>query len=87
MKYNFDPMYTIECFKDIVNVPSPVGYYPQMNPVMERYAKELGHEITFDNKSTAYITLEGEDKELFDRLLNLLDEVDDVQDVYHNVEL
>ena len=61
MKYNFDPMYTIECFKDIVNVPSPVGFYPLMNPVMERYAKELGHEITFDNKSTAYITLEGED--------------------------
>ena len=57
MKYNFDPMYTIECFKDIVNVPSPVGYYPLMNPVMEAYAKELGHEITFDNKSTAYITL------------------------------
>ena len=33
-----------------------------------------------------YSVLEGEDKELFERLLNLLDEVDDVQNVYHNVQ-
>lgn len=44
-------------------------------------------EITWMPEDEEYITLEGEDKELFDRLLNLLDEVDDVQDVYHNVEL
>lgn len=61
MKYNFDPMFTIECFKDIVNVPSPVGYYEQMNPVIERYAKMFGYDVTYDNKSTAYITIDGED--------------------------
>ena len=33
------------------------------------------------------ITLEGEDKEVFDKLLALLDDVDDVQNVYHNVNL
>lgn len=33
------------------------------------------------------ITLDGEDLEIFNKLLNLLDEVDDVQSVYHNVEL
>lgn len=33
------------------------------------------------------ITLTGEDLELFNKLLNMLDEVDDVQNVYHNVEL
>ncbi|NBK97385.1 MAG: YebC/PmpR family DNA-binding transcriptional regulator [Erysipelotrichia bacterium] len=33
-----------------------------------------------------YVTLEGEDKDLFARLLTLLDAVDDVQNVYHNVE-
>ncbi len=33
------------------------------------------------------ITLEGEALEEFNRLLTLLDEVDDVQNVYHNVEL
>ncbi len=32
-------------------------------------------------------TLEGEDKENFDKLLSMLDEVEDVQKVYHNVNL
>ena len=33
------------------------------------------------------VTLEGEEKELFLRLYNLLDEIEDVTDIYHNVEL
>ncbi|MEG0329366.1 MAG: YebC/PmpR family DNA-binding transcriptional regulator [Longicatena sp.] len=33
-----------------------------------------------------YISLEGEDLTLFQRLITLLDDVDDVQQVYHNVE-
>ena len=33
------------------------------------------------------VTLQGEDKEVFDKLLTLLDDVDDVQNVYHNVNL
>ena len=33
-----------------------------------------------------YVTLEGDDKVLFQRLLDLLDDVDDVQQVFHNVE-
>ena len=33
------------------------------------------------------VTLEGEDLELFNRLYNLLDEVEDVTDIYHNVNL
>ena len=33
------------------------------------------------------ITLTGEDLEVFNKLLDLLDAVDDVQNVYHNVEL
>ena len=33
------------------------------------------------------ITLEGEDKEVFDKLYNMLDEIDDVTDIYHNVIL
>ncbi|WP_416327256.1 YebC/PmpR family DNA-binding transcriptional regulator [[Eubacterium] hominis] len=32
-----------------------------------------------------YVTLEGEDLKLFQRLVTLLDDVDDVQQVYHNV--
>ena len=33
-----------------------------------------------------YITLEGEDKEIFDKLYNMLDEIDDVTAIYTNVK-
>ena len=33
------------------------------------------------------VILEGEDKENFEKLLSMLDDVEDVQKVYHNVEL
>lgn len=33
-----------------------------------------------------YITLDGEDKEIYDRLYNLLDEIDDVTAIYTNVK-
>lgn len=59
MKHNFDPMYTVSCFEKIVNVPSPVGYFRDMNPVIEEMAASLGYEVSYDMKSTAYITLEG----------------------------
>lgn len=61
MKYNVDKEYLINCFKTIVNTPSPVGYYVKLNPVLEKLAKELGLSVTYDNRSTAYITLDGED--------------------------
>lgn len=61
MKYPFDPQFTIDCFREVVSVPSPVGYYVKMNPVIERIASRLGLSVTYDNKSTAYITLYGED--------------------------
>ena len=33
------------------------------------------------------VTLEGEDKETFEKMLNMLEEVEDVQNVYHNVNI
>lgn len=33
------------------------------------------------------VTLEGEDKEIFEKLLNMLDDIEDVQNVYYNVEM
>lgn len=33
------------------------------------------------------ITLEGEDKEIFDRLYGLLDDIEDVTEIYHNVNM
>ena len=47
-------------------------------------------DISFDIDEVAYlpqnrVTLVDEDKEIFDRLLNLLNDIEDVQNVYHNV--
>ena len=61
MKYNVDSNFMMECFKDIVSVNSPVGFYAKFNLVIEQYAKRFGKEVTYDNRSTAYITLDGED--------------------------
>ena len=48
------------------------------------------YDITLDEVSMVAldkVTLTGEDLELFNKLLNMLDEIEDVQNVYHNVEL
>mgnify|MGYP003421317054 CR=1 FL=1 len=42
-------------------------------------------EISYFSKDN--VTLEGEDKEKFERLLEMLEDIDDVSNVYHNVEL
>ena len=42
-------------------------------------------EIAYYPKDT--VKLEGDEKEKFERLLDMLDELDDVSNVYHNVEL
>ena len=48
--------------------------------------------VTFDIDEIAMLPkdklkLAGEDKDIFNKLLTMLDEVDDVAHVYHNVEL
>ena len=61
MKYNIDEKYLMDVFSQIISVPSPTGYYVKLNPVLEKLAAELGYKVTYDNKKTAYITLDGED--------------------------
>jgi len=61
MKYQIDSEFMLECFQDMISVPSPVGFHERLNPVIEAYAKRFGKTVTYDNKSTAYITLDGED--------------------------
>ncbi len=61
MRYSVDQAYLYESFRRIVSVPSPVGYSRELNPVLAEMAAELGLAVTYDNKSTAYITIDGED--------------------------
>lgn len=48
-------------------------------------AEFLVDEVTY--LPNEMVTLDGEDKENFEKLLNMLDDVEDVQKVYHNVEI
>ena len=48
-------------------------------------AEFIVDEVTMLSNET--VTLEGEDKDNFDKLLTMLDDVEDVQKVYHNVNL
>ena len=61
MKFQIDEQFIVDCFRELAETPSPVGYYVKLNPVIERYAAMFGCQVTYDNKSTAYITLEGQD--------------------------
>ena len=61
MIYNIDKNYILDTFKTLVNVPSPVGYDLLLKPVLEKLCAELGYELSYDNRTTAYINIEGED--------------------------
>ena len=54
--------------------------------------KEVKADVNFDIEEIAMlpkdtVNLEGDDKELFEKLLKMLDDVEDVQNVYHNVNM
>ncbi|BCN31228.1 M42 family metallopeptidase [Anaeromicropila herbilytica] len=53
--------YILNTMKDFIEVPSPVSYYEEILPLLEKYAINLGYDVTYDRKRTGYITLEGED--------------------------
>ena len=47
--------------REIINTPSPVRYYDEIHPKLEKLADAYGYSITYDRKRTAYITVDGED--------------------------
>lgn len=61
MDIQLNQEYLLETMKEFINTPSPVGYYDQVNPLLERYARELGYEAEFDRKHTGYIKIPGKD--------------------------
>ncbi|ONI46032.1 peptidase M42 [Candidatus Epulonipiscium fishelsonii] len=56
-----DSSYMLRCFEELIKTPSPVGYFIQINPIVKKLAKELGFQVTYDRRHTAYIEVEGED--------------------------
>jgi len=58
---NIDTQFLIDTMQRLIETPSPVGYYEKMKPLIEEYAARLGYSVSYDNRDTAYITVEGED--------------------------
>lgn len=61
--YPADAQWLTEMTKRLVEVDSTVGYYPEIQPAMEKIASELGYEMTWDNKRTGYIRVPGKDRD------------------------
>lgn len=61
MEFKMDNQFMLDCLKELIDTPSPVSYYEEINPVIEKYGEMFGLPVTYDRKHTAYITLDGED--------------------------
>ena len=80
--------------KDIENEDGMITVYTEVTDLNNaKKALENAFEgVTFELDEISYfandiVVLEGEDKEKFERLLTMLDDIDDVSNVYHNVAL
>lgn len=62
MDFKIDNMFLKDCLEEFINTPSPVSYYEEVNPVVEKYAAMFGYTVTYDRKHTPYITMEGQDR-------------------------
>ena len=52
MDIKIDRQFIADCFRDFVNVPSPVSYYDEILPLVEEYAAKFGYPVTYDRKNT-----------------------------------
>lgn len=79
---------SLEVDEDIITI---YGETNDLYTIKEALDATFGEKITYvicENEYLAneYVTLNSEDKPVFDRLISTLEELDDVENVYHNVE-
>lgn len=71
-----------------INITSSPRDFDKVKDVVEKIIPNVEYEIEevgmFPKEKT---TLEGEDKEIFLKLYNMLDNIDDVTEIYHNVNI
>lgn len=63
MEIELDQNYLLRTMEELINTPSPVSYYEEVNPLLERYGAELSCAVTFDRKRTGYIRIPGKSSE------------------------
>lgn len=59
MEKKFDQNYLLRTLQRLIETPSPVGYYSEINPLMEQLAGELGFSLEYDNRRTPYLLMPG----------------------------
>ncbi len=47
----------------VIDTPSVVGYYPEIDEVIANYAAKTGYEVSVDNRHTLYVTIPGQSHE------------------------
>ena len=71
-----------------INITILPNDHNKVKDVIEKIIPEVDYEVDqigmFPKERT---TLEGEDKEIFTKLYNMLDAIDDVTEIYHNVNI
>lgn len=61
MEATLEQSYLLSVMEKLINTPSPVSYYEEVNPLLEKLVEELGYEMTFDRKRTGYVKVPGKD--------------------------
>ena len=78
----------IETTDDVVVITGDAKEYNNIRKALISIDPDIDLEVDeISMVSLDKVTLNDEDKELFDKLLIMLDDIEDVQNVYHNVEL
>lgn len=71
-----------------INITTNPRDFDKVKDIIEKVIPNVDYEIDqvgmFAKEKT---TLEGEDKEVFEKLYNMLDNIDDVTEIYHNVNI
>lgn len=71
-----------------INITMEPTDYNKVKDVIENIVQNVDYEVDqigmFPKEKT---NLEGEDKEIFEKLYNMLDDIDDVTEIYHNVNI
>lgn len=52
----------LSIMKELIETPSVVGYYPQIHQVLEDMVCEIGFEVEYDRRRTAYVKVPGADR-------------------------
>ncbi|MFV0499147.1 MAG: YebC/PmpR family DNA-binding transcriptional regulator [Bacilli bacterium] len=77
----------LEVEDEYITIQCEIVYYNLMRKLIESLREDIKFEVSeILWLPNSYIELEADDKNKFDKLLEMLNECEDVQDIYHNVE-